>query len=57
MKKPNTSVAVVKKIEDDNAGSICNLSKINGINNPENPATTKFPIIARNIINPKYTFP
>ena len=52
-KKPNTSVAVVKNIEEDIAGSICSFSKIIGIINPKNPEIIKFPIIAKKIINPR----
>jgi hypothetical protein len=58
IKNPNISVAVVKNIDDDNAGSICILSNTNGIINPAMPATIKLPIIAIrrtptvNILNP-----
>ena len=55
-KNPSTSVAVVKKIEDEIAGSTFNFSNIIGIINPKKPEIIKFPIIARNIINPRYTF-
>ena len=53
MKKPKTSVAVVKKIDDDNAGSIFILANTSGINVPQKPEITKFAIIAKNIIIPK----
>ena len=53
-KNPNTSVAVVKNIDDESAGSIFNFSKTIGITSPKNPEIIKFPIIAKNIITPKY---
>ena len=56
MKKPNTSVAVVKNIDDDNAGSIFNFANINGISIPHIPDITRFAIIARNTITPRYIF-
>ena len=57
MKNPNTSVAVVKNIVEDSAGSIFILWSNNGIKVPQIPDITKFAIIARNTITPKYTFP
>ena len=53
MKNPKTSVAVVKKIDDDNAGSIFILASISGIIVPQNPEIIKFAIIAKKIIIPK----
>ena len=52
-KKPNTSVAVVKNIEEDKAGSTFSFSSTRGIISPKKPDITKFPIIAKNIIIPK----
>ena len=52
-KNPRTSVAVVKNIDEDNAGSKCNLCNSNGINKPATPAIIKFPIIAKKMINPR----
>ena len=53
IKNPSTSVAVVKKIDDDKAGSTFNFCNTNGTNNPKIPETIKFPTIANNIIIPK----
>ena len=53
IKNPNTSVAVVKNIEEDNAGSIFNFCKINGINIPDTPEIIKFATIAKKAIIPK----
>ena len=53
IKNPNTSVAVVTKIDEATAGSAPNLFKATGTKNPKTPATTRFPIIAIKIINPK----
>lgn len=53
IKNPNTSVKVVKKIDDAIAGSIFILSKIRGIKNPMEQAIIIFAIIANNNINPK----
>ena len=52
-KNPRTSVAVVKNIEEEIAGSICSFSRIIGIINPKNPEIIRFPIIAKKIINPR----
>lgn len=54
MKKPNTSVKVVRKIDDAMAGSTFILSKISGIKNPMEQAIIILAIMARNKINPKY---
>ena len=54
MKNPNTSVKVVKKIDEAMAGSIFILSKIRGIKNPMEQAIIILAIIAKNKINPKY---
>ena len=53
MKNPKTSVAVVKKIDEANAGSACKAFNATGITNPKKPETTRFPIIAIQIIIPK----
>ena len=53
-KNPNTSVAVVKNIDEERAGSTFSFSKIIGITSPKNPEIIKFPIIAKKIIMPKY---
>ena len=53
MKKPNTSVKVVRKIDDAMAGSTFILSKISGIKNPMEQAIIILAIMARNKINPK----
>ena len=52
-KKPNTSVAVVKNIVDESAGSIFILFKSNGIKVPHTPEIIKLIIIAKNTIIPK----
>ena len=57
IKNPKTSVAVVKNIDEDSAGSLFNLCNTNGVNNPKKPETIKLPIIAKNIINPKKKLP
>ena len=44
---------VVKNIEEDNAGSIFNFCKINGINIPDTPEIIKFATIAKKAIIPK----
>ena len=51
-KKPKTSVIVVKITPEAKAGSIFNLSKVNGIIVPANPATIKLSTIANPIIIP-----
>ena len=56
-KKPKTSVAAVKKIEDPSAGSKLYFFNTNGIRNPKVLATIIFPIIARNIMIPIIGFP
>ena len=53
IKKPRTSVAVVKKILEETAGSWWNFFNSTGIINPNTPAIIKLPIIARKIINPR----
>ena len=50
VKKPITSVAVVKKTELDIAGSILNLSNVSGIKVPRTPAKSKLATIAKPII-------
>ena len=50
VKKPITSVAVVKKTELDIAGSILNLSNVSGIKVPRRPAKSKLATIAKPII-------
>ena len=53
MKKPKTSVAVVKNIDDDNAGSIFILANTSGMIVPQKPEIIKFAIIAKKIIIPR----
>ena len=53
IKNPNTSVKVVKKIDDAIAGSTFNLSNIKGIKNPIEQAIIIFKIIAKNKIRPR----
>ena len=50
VKKPMTSVAVVKKTELEIAGSILNFSNVSGIKVPKIPAKSRFAIIASPII-------
>ena len=52
-KKPNTSVAVVRKMEEEIAGSRSHFFKANGIKNPKKPAMMRFPIMAIRMISPK----
>ena len=51
-KNPNTSVIVVSITPDAKAGSIFNLSNVNGIIVPAKPATIKLSTIAKPIIIP-----
>ena len=51
-KNPNTSVMVVSITPDAKAGSIFNLSNVNGIIVPAKPATTKLSTIAKPIMTP-----
>src|SRR4051812_13682590 len=51
-RKPQTSVNVVTKIDDATAGSMPNRSNRMGMNAPANPATIRFPVIARNTTSP-----
>ena len=44
---------VVRKIEEERAGSAPAFFRTSGIRNPENPAMIRFPIIARKIIRPR----
>ena len=53
IKNPNTSVAVVKNTVDEIAGSSFSFFNISGINTPQTFAITRFPIIAKKIINPR----
>ena len=50
VKKPMTSVAVVKKTELEIAGSILNFSNVSGIKVPKIPAKRRLAIIASPII-------
>ena len=50
VKKPITSVAVVRNTELDIAGSILNFSNVKGINVPKTPANKRFAIMAKPII-------
>ena len=50
VKKPMTSVAVVKKTELEIAGSILNFSNVRGIKVPKTPAKRRFAIIAKPMI-------
>ena len=50
VKKPITSVAVVKKTELDIAGSILNFSNVSGIIVPRIPAKSKLATIAKPIM-------
>ena len=53
IKNPNTSVKVVRKIDEAMAGSIFILSKISGMRNPMEQAIIMLAIMAKNKINPK----
>ena len=53
IKNPNTSVKVVKNIDDAIAGSTLSLSKISGIKKPMEQAIIIFKIIAKNSIRPR----
>ena len=52
IKNPKQSVAVVNTTAEAIAGSIFNAFNVTGIKNPIIQAITRFPIIARNTINP-----
>ena len=53
IKNPNTSVKVVKNIDDAIAGSTFNLSSKSGIKNPIEQAIIIFKIIAKKSMNPR----
>src|SRR5918996_5681525 len=50
--KPQTSVKVVTKIEEATAGSTPDRSSTMGMKAPANPATRRFPAIARKTTRP-----
>ena len=52
IKNPKQSVAVVNTTAEAIAGSIFNAFNVTGIKNPIIQAITRFPIIAKNTINP-----
>ena len=53
IKNPNTSVNVVRKIDEAMAGSIFILSKTSGMRKPMEQAIIMLAIMAKNKINPK----
>ena len=53
IKKPQTSVKVVRNMGEEMAGSIFSLSKSNGKRKPTMPAMIMFKIMAAKIISPK----
>ncbi len=56
-KKPNVSVAVVKNIPEDKAGSIFNFLNVIGTKNPIEQANVKLNIIEHKAITDKYILP